>query len=310
MTTHPGRRYAIVTPARNEEGVIERTIESVLAQTEPPSAWIIADDASTDDTAAVVQRYADSVDFMRLLRIGDSRGVDGDTTHPDRLRWAAEAIAFNRGVAELNLDDYDFIVKLDGDLAFGPDFFSSLLDEFARDSQLGLAGGYCYALFGGKRVLEWVPETHVRGATKMYRVACFRAIGGIEPVYAWDTIDELRAQMRGWRTRSFPYPVDHLRPTGSKNGQMRGEARMGRGAYLLGYHPLFLLARAFKLAFVKPYVLGAMAFLLGYLGAMIERPPKSADDELITYLRKQQMTRLKGFGNLVEVRSLFGRGIR
>lgn len=295
--------YAVVTPVRNEVDVLQRTIDSMAEQTEQPRIWLVVDDGSSDGTAQLVEDASSRVPFLRLLRLEES-GRDQDR---DRLKWAAEAIAFNAGLGTLDLDLIDFVVKLDGDLAFGPEFFASLFLEFDADPSLGIAGGTLYDLIGEKRVLEWVPEAHVRGATKVYRKECFAEIGGIEPVYGWDTLDELRAQMAGWRTRSFASPADHLRPTGSRGGSLRGIARMGRGAYLLGYHPAFLVARSVRLMTARPYIVGGLSLLAGYVGACVERPKRSASAETIAYLRSQQMDRLKGLGDMVELRSLLGR---
>jgi hypothetical protein len=172
-----------------------------------------------------------------------------------------------------------------------------------------MAGGYCYQVENGTRRLEWNPASHVRGPTKMYRVACFRDIGGIEPVYAWDALDEIKAQMAGWRTGSFDLVVDHLKPTGTVGGLLGARERMGTGAYLLGYHPLFLLARAARLALARPYVLGGFAFLVGYVKAAIARPPRIADEQTVAYLRSQQMQRLRNLGRTGEVRSLLGKDV-
>lgn len=301
-----GRRYAIISPVRNEAEFIDRTLTSVTSQSEPPERWIIADDGSTDETASVVERFASANPFITLIGVED----DGPRGATDRFLWAAEARAFNVGLGQLDLGEYDFIVKLDGDLEFGPDYFASLLDEFASDETLGIAGGEFYTADGDDRVLEWNLESHVRGATKMYRTRCFSDIGGIEPVYTWDTLDELRAQMAGWRTRSFGFPVDHLRPTGSSGGQLKGSARGGFGTYLLGYHPLFVFARGARELLTPPYLLGGMAFFTGYLRAVVTRPRRTAGPETIAYLRQQQMRRLRAFSDLSEIRSMFGRRVR
>lgn len=299
-----GRRYAIVSPVRNEADVIRHTLDSVVGQTEPPVLWVIVDDGSTDDTARIVDEYAARAPFIKLLPVSDNESSES----ADRLMWAAEAIAFNRGLAHVDLDEIDYIVKLDGDLAFGEAYFASLLDEFDKDETLGMAGGYCYAVHGDRRQLEWNPPSHVRGPTKVYRLACFRDIGGIKPVYGWDGLDVIEAQMAGWRTQSFDFPVEHLRPTGSRGGQLKGIARGGRGAYLLGYHPLFALVRGAKYALYPPYVMNSVAFIYGYLAASITRPPRSADEATIAYLRQQQMRRLRAVGtSFTEMRSMFGR---
>ena len=41
-------KYVLVTPARNEERFIAKTLESMVAQTMPPERWVIVDDGSTD----------------------------------------------------------------------------------------------------------------------------------------------------------------------------------------------------------------------------------------------------------------------
>lgn len=306
MAEESGRRYAIVTPVRNEERYLERTIRSVEAQSEPPAAWIIVDDGSTDATRDIIRRHAETTRFIRPHVLED----DGSKQSQDRLIWAAEAIAFNKGLALLDLDEFDFIVKLDGDLEFGPDYFASVMDEFERVPSLGIAGGYCYQVRDGKRVLEWNPRTHVRGPTKVYRVECFRQIGGIKPVYAWDGLDVLEAQQAGWDTRSLDLVVLHLKPTGSVGGLMHASVRMGRGGYLLGYHPLFVLARSARLALARPYVLGGIGYLTGFMRAAVERPDRVAEPRTIAYLRSKQMERLRAAGDLRELRSLLGRGGR
>jgi len=302
MADRSHRRYVIISPVRNEEEFIRRTLQSVVDQTEPPALWLVVDDGSTDGTPSAVREFAQRAPFIELLTVTDNnRG-----TAKDRLRWAAEAIAFNVGLSHIDSGDYDFIVKLDGDLAFGPDYFASLLDEFDVDDRLGIAGGEFFAVQEGKSSREWNPTTHVRGATKMYRAACFRDIGGIESVYAWDTLDELRAQMAGWRTQTFGYPVEHLRPCASRGGQLRGIARGGLGAYLLGYHPLFVCVRGIRESMMRPYVIRGFAFLAGFLAAAVRRPPRVADQPTIEYLRHQQMRRLRDLGEMKRIRALFG----
>ena len=42
--------YVLITPARNEEAFIEKTIQSVISQTVLPAKWVIVNDGSTDTT--------------------------------------------------------------------------------------------------------------------------------------------------------------------------------------------------------------------------------------------------------------------
>src|SRR5438876_8230077 len=47
--SHPP--YVLITPARNEEAFIEKTIEAVTRQTVLPIRWVIVDDGTPDGTA-------------------------------------------------------------------------------------------------------------------------------------------------------------------------------------------------------------------------------------------------------------------
>jgi len=68
MSASPGsgRLVSVIVPARNESVTIGTVIRSVLATSYRPFELLVVDDRSTDDTAAVVQRMADS--RVRLIR--------------------------------------------------------------------------------------------------------------------------------------------------------------------------------------------------------------------------------------------------
>ena len=109
----------------------------------------------------------------------------------------------------------------------------------------------------------------------------------------WDTLDEVKANMLGWSTRSFPeMKVAHYRFTGSANGAWRNAVKNGVWSYVAGYHPLFLLARCARRITEPPYVIGAIAMLYGFLQAYMQGVEQVDDKCLIRYLREQQLRRL------------------
>lgn len=61
-----GRLVSVIIPARNESATIATVVGSILATTYSPLELLVVDDRSTDDTAAIVQRMADS--RVRLIR--------------------------------------------------------------------------------------------------------------------------------------------------------------------------------------------------------------------------------------------------
>lgn len=279
------RRYVVVTPARDEARHIGATIRSMKAQARPPAKWIIVDDGSSDETAAIVRSAARDWPVVELIQRTD-RG------HRRAGGGVVEAVM--EGVAAIDTE-WDYLVKLDADLTFGPEYFSTCLDAFAFDPTLGIVGGTVWNVArDGTRTAESHPDFHVRGATKIYRRRCWEDIGGLEPVPGWDTIDEITANKRNWRTRTIDAPIDQLRPTGQAAGQWNNWVKNGRAAYLSGYDPVFVTARAISRVPRSPHVAAPVGLMWGYLRSAARREPKSVDRSLQRYVRQQQRRRLTG----------------
>jgi glycosyltransferase involved in cell wall biosynthesis len=258
----------------------------MLAQTIRPVEWIIVNDGSTDSTAAIIDEYAAQHSWIRPVhRL--NRGF--------RKAGGGVVEAFNEGYRILAPDDWQFIVKMDGDLTFEPDYFEKCFAHFQRDSRLGIGGGViCYIENDAKR-FEFSPEFHVRGATKIYRRDCWEAIGGFWPAPGWDTMDEVKANMLGWGTRSFPdLHLLHHRYTGTADGIWAGMVKNGRANYVCGYHPLFMLAKCFLRLPKRPYVIGSVGLLYGFLSGYLKQIPQVDDVKTIGFLRRQQLGRLWG----------------
>jgi glycosyltransferase involved in cell wall biosynthesis len=279
-------RYVIITPARDEEEHIQATIESVSGQTVRPTEWVIVDDGSTDRTGPIIDHYAGQFPWIRTIH-RPNRGF--------RKAGGGVVDAFNEAYRSLHCNDWDFIVKLDGDLSFAPDYFQRCFEHFRKQPDLGIGGGGIYHALGHELKLEANPKFHVRGASKIYRRACWDAIGGLWAGAGWDTIDEVKANMLGWKTRTFEdLPLVHLRPTGAADGPMRDLVKHGLVCYTCWYHPLFVLASCMYRAFRKPYLLGSCAIAWGFLKAHITHTPRPHDKPFTHYLRTQQLRRLCG----------------
>jgi glycosyltransferase involved in cell wall biosynthesis len=212
------RRYAIVTPVKNEEKYLRGMIASVVRQTIPPNRWILIDDGSTDRTGEIIREAESRWDWIT----GVTTGETGVPRKP-----GGEAVV-DHGLNMLNLAEYDFLARMDGDISFGPDYFDRLFREFERNPRLGIACGVCFGWREGKFIEEKNPRFHTRGALKTYRVRCFQEIGGLEKGLGWDTVDEIRANMLGWQTRSFPeLKVVHHRSTQTASGALQGKINTG-----------------------------------------------------------------------------------
>lgn len=285
-TSGDSMRYAIITPVRDEENRIEATIECVCGQTILPAEWVIVDDGSSDRTGDIADRYAAQHSWIRVLHRAN-RGF--------RKSGGGVMEAFYDGYNSLCCRDWDYLVKLDGDLSFASEYFQKCFEHFRQDPELGIGGGEIQHDIGGQLKVEQNPRFHVRGATKIYRRACWEAIGGLWPASGWDTIDEVKANMMGWKTYAFTeLHLLHHRLTGMEEGLFRDRVKHGVACYVSGYHPLFVAASCMSRLSKKPRVIGSIGMLYGFLKSHVTRPPRLNDRSYFAYIRGQQLRRLFG----------------
>jgi len=274
--------YIVITPARDEERLLPGLIDSMAAQTRLPQRWTIVNDGSVDSTAAIINAAAHQHSWIEPLHL--------EQRH---LRTEGGESAVRDLLSPQLANRYSYILRLDADLSFSPNFIELLLDEFARDPKLGIGGAtLCEPYGSGWREIQ-TPQFHTRGAVKMYSAECFAAIGGLDSGLGWDTIDEATALMRGYHTRSFRHiHARHHRPQGAAGGRWRGRLSGGRAAYRAGYAPGFMVARAAAHVFARPYVIGSVLMLGGFAEGYLRRLPQAASPELIKFVRREQRRRL------------------
>jgi biofilm PGA synthesis N-glycosyltransferase PgaC len=282
----------VISPVRNEAAHIETVIRAVAAQELRPARWIVSDDRSDDDTLAILRRWEAELDFMTVVSAAD--GPEGPVR--DRLARAAAPRNFNFGLSHADVSDHTHVMKLDGDIELPPSYLRELLERFAADPTLGLAGGVIKEPLagGGFRHIQ-IPRHHVHGALKCYSRACFEAIGGVQERLGWDTIDGTYARMRGYRTHSFTDLVCiHHRPIGSADGTVRGHARHGECAYIAHYTPTWVALRALKVGRRRPAVLSGLAFAYGYARAAARRVERVPDPEYRRFTHRELRRRMLG----------------
>jgi biofilm PGA synthesis N-glycosyltransferase PgaC len=101
--------------------------------------------------------------------------------------------------------------------------------------------------------------------------------------------------MKGWETRSFSEKIFfHHRPMGATGGTIwKARFDYGRKDYFLGNHPLWQIFRVSYQISKRPYIVGGLTLLLGYICSVIAGVERAASPELLSYHRQEQLERLK-----------------
>jgi poly-beta-1,6-N-acetyl-D-glucosamine synthase len=282
-------RYVLVTAAHNEEAFIEKIITAVCAQDVRPEKWVIVDDGSTDNTAVIVQEYAQKYTFIQLLQLSKKHAPD----------FGAQVRAINAGFDLLLKSgvEFDFIGNVDSDIAFEGSYFRELFRKFAAQPSLGLAGGWLYEDDGMRfKPRKGNRATSVPHGIQLFRRECFLAIGGYVPLRygAPDWCAEISARMHGWRVESFAdVHALHHRPTGSVSGRVRYLYRAGLAAFSLGSHPAFEAVKGVASLHRRPYLVGALSRLAGFAAGYWRKEERQVSEEQVRFLRREQFQTLR-----------------
>ena len=223
---------SIIIPTFNCASLLPRALESVFAQSLGPVQVIVVDDGSTDDTAAILGRYAGRVEAIRQANAGPSaarnRGLaaargsfvgflDGDDTyHPDKLARQVTALAARPECGWVYSDCW-------------------LEEEGPSGSRLLASERYAYAR---RSALEgWLFEALIPGNfipvhTLLVRRSCLDAAGPFDERF-WGVEDfDLLLRLAALAPAAYlpdPLATYYLRP----NTLSRDRARVDRDKYLI-----------------------------------------------------------------------------
>ena len=279
--------YVLLTAARNEEAYIQKPLDSVVSQTVKPKKWIIVDDGSEDGTAEIVKSYQAQNDFIELVETA------GD---PNR-NFGSKAKAINFAYQRLNDIEFDFVGNLDADISFDTSYYEKVFSKFKANPKLGLAGGIRFDLVDREFVRVNCARNSVGGPFQLFRRECFDIIGGYvsSPYGGIDAIAEVMTRMHGWEVECFSeIKAYHYRATGTaNNGRLGKSFKYGIRDYALGYHPLFQVLRAVARIRQKPYLVGSLIWMCGYIWGGINRPTRPVSKDFLRYFRSEQLARLR-----------------
>ena len=168
---------SVITPTYNRSDTLPRAAQSVLDQTYDPIEYLIVDDGSTDDTAAVVEGFDDA--DLTYLELEENRGVSG---------------ARNAGV-EAATGEYVLFVDADDELP--PSAIATLVEEvkrtpercagaFGQQLRYTRTGEAKRATYDGEIVsyADLCDENYLNAfGGKLVRRRLFDEVGGIDPQF-------------------------------------------------------------------------------------------------------------------------------
>lgn len=282
------RSYVLISPCRNEADYMRQTLDTVVAQSLQPTLWVIVDDGSTDATPQILAEYTARHDWIRVV------------PKPDRGHRAVGPgviEAFYAGYDTIDPDAFMYSCKMDLDLALPPRYFETLIERMEANPRIGTCSGKPYVRHGDQLVSERRGDELSVGMTKFYRQSCFQDIGGYVREVMWDAIDCHKARSLGWSAVSWDHPdlnFEHLRPMGSSQTSIwTGKRRHGFGQYFMGSGFLYYCATCLFRMVERPYVLGGLAMLQGYVQAWIGRERQLDDPDLIRFIQGYQRRALR-----------------
>ncbi|MCX5789697.1 MAG: glycosyltransferase family 2 protein [Elusimicrobia bacterium] len=232
---------SVLIPAHNEELVIERTVETVLASDYPKDKleFIVLDDASTDGTALILDRLAERHPRLQIVHVPAREGGKG------------KAAALNRG---LKLARHSLIGVYDADNQPEPAALRYLAAQFELEPRLGAALGKFRTINRKKNLLtrfinieglsfQWIVQA---GRWKLLKIA---TLSGTNYIVRKDVLDEvggwdeealtedaelsLRILEAGYRIKFVPYSTTWEQEPEDLRTWFKQRTRWARGSFYL-----------------------------------------------------------------------------
>jgi len=178
-------KVTVMVAARNEEENICKTIDDLLAQDYPKhlTEIIIVDDHSTDNTAAIIQSYADR--GIKLIQLNEDEPLNSY-----KKKAIARAIGESTG---------DLMVATDADCRMGSQWLSTVVGYFEQGDKVMISSPVTYfeekSLFERMQTLEFSfligigaafignkRASTCNGANLAYRKDIFYEVGGFSGI--------------------------------------------------------------------------------------------------------------------------------
>ncbi len=237
---------SIIVAARNEEGVIERLLESLITLTYPRERIqiIMGDDDSTDSTPAILEAWQPRLPDCRIIRITEQ--VPGLTGKGNVL---AQLCRHATG---------GIYLFTDADCTVPPRWVEGMIEPFLKDPKLGILTGvtipFYHAPFEKVQAVDWIAAQCVIWFLSLLRIpvtamgnnmaisaSAYRASGGFETTPGGITEDyaifhHINDQGIGWGNRFDVGVLARTLPMPTVRPWLEQRLRWFSGAMKLAWH--------------------------------------------------------------------------
>ena len=271
-------KVLVVVPAFNEEKHILKCLESFANQTYKDIRFVVVNDASTDATLSIIQKFIQNKPDFKLVNLD----------HKSEHKPGAKVVrTFYAGLYSENWKEFDVIAKFDADIILPPDYFEIMVSHLEQNQQVGIIGGLVYIEKNGQWIYENISsKNHVRGPIKTYRRACFEAIGGLRETLGWDNLDILLARMHGWEVQTVQNVwVKHLKPTAQVYKKSKAE-KLGQYFYYIGLNKMLALTSCFKASWKEKSLKNFLTSCRTFLKMEKQKMPRKISQEEMAFIRK------------------------
>jgi glycosyltransferase involved in cell wall biosynthesis len=198
---------SVLIPAYNAAQFIDRSIESVLNQTHRDIELIVVDDASTDHTATIVRRWAESDSRIRLIQNSRNAGISVSAnvgTEAARSQW----------IARLDADDIMLPTRLERQLRAAVDdpkvvAWGTYAFQINRDGvRVGTIEIGPTSIAEYNRLLETGSIIFVLNSTMLYRRKVVLEAGGFHTIF--DSAEDVEMVSRIQRRGPIQVIPEHL----------------------------------------------------------------------------------------------------
>ncbi|KCZ72287.1 glycosyl transferase [Candidatus Methanoperedens nitroreducens] len=286
--------YILITPCRNEENNLPNLERSITAQTIKPCLWVIVDDRSSDNTPSIIKNLQKQHEWIKGLYLTEAGEYMG--SHYSRV--CIQGFDFAMKQCSENKLSYEYIALVDADNILEESYFETLMHEFERKKDLGIASGInafisreklndftsvldVFNIFDTLKIQQSREDVPM-GSARMWRKECFMETGGYMQVYTPDSVSNAKAKMRGWKIKRVKDARVVERGEFIAQGLWKRSKEMGRSYYYLWHPLLYVVMKSIKYSFNGPYYTG-IGYLFGYVRSAIRHETRVEDEDVKRY---------------------------